>query len=238
MRGLRRQAWRFADWDFVTLQQSRLYDVLMRLPMLIWSAFLGLASVVVLQEYVRKADPGLPVVVYILNIAMRLSVIVYLVVIAATVVVRMRPARKARGVEPRISALIGTFLLTVVVVFPRRDLSMLAGLVSAVLTLGGNTFAVVVLTQLRQSFSIMAEARQLVTEGVYRMVRHPLYLAEEIAAIGIVMQFFSLSTAAILAVQIGFQLRRMRNEEVILADTFPEYLAYRARTVRILPGIY
>ena len=238
MRGPRRQAWRFADWDFVTLQQSRLYDVLMRLPMLIWSAFLGLASVVVLQEYVRKADPGLPVVVYILNIAMRLSVIVYLVVIAATVVVRMRPARKARGVEPRISALIGTFLLTVVVVFPRRDLSMLAGLVSAVLTLGGNTFAVVVLTQLRQSFSIMAEARQLVTEGVYRMVRHPLYLAEEIAAIGIVMQFFSLSTAAILAVQIGFQLRRMRNEEVILADTFPEYLAYRARTVRILPGIY
>ena len=238
MRGPRRQAWRFADWDFVTLQQSRLYDVLMRLPMLIWSAFLGLASVVVLQEYVRKADPGLPVVVYILNIAMRLSVIVYLVVIAATVVVRMRPARKARGVEPRISALIGTFLLTVVVVFPRRDLSMLAGLVSAVLTLSGNTFAVVVLTQLRQSFSIMAEARQLVTEGVYRMVRHPLYLAEEIAAIGIVMQFFSLSTAAILAVQIGFQLRRMRNEEVILADTFPEYLAYRARTVRILPGIY
>ena len=238
MRGPRRQAWRFADWDFVTLQQSRLYDVLMRLPMLIWSAFLGLASVVVLQEYVRKADPGLPVVVYILNIAMRLSVIVYLVVIAATVVVRMRPARKARGVEPRISALIGTFLLTVVVVFPRRDLSMLAGLVSAVLTLGGNTFAVVVLTQLRQSFSIMAEARQLVTEGVYRMVRHPLYLAEEIAAIGIVMQFFSLSTAAILAVQIGFQLRRMRNEEVILADTFPEYLAYRERTPRILPGIY
>ena len=238
MRGPRRQAWRFADWDFVTLQQSRLYDVLMRLPMLIWSAFLGLVSVVVLQEYVRQADPGLPVVVYILNIAMRLSVIVYLVVIAATVVVRMRPTRKARGVEPRISALIGTFLLTVVVVFPRRDLSMLAGLVSAVLTLGGNTFAVVVLTQLRQSFSIMAEARQLVTEGVYRMVRHPLYLAEEIAAIGIVMQFFSLSTAAILAVQIGFQLRRMRNEEVILADTFPEYLAYRARTVRILPGIY
>src|SRR6516164_6428857 len=227
-----------AGWDFTALQQSRLYDVVMRLPMLLWSAFLGLVTVVGLQQYMRQADPTLPGAVYILNVAMRVSVIAYLVVIAATVVVRMRPARKARGVEPRISALIGTFLLTVVVVFPRRDLSMLAGLVSAVLTLGGNTFAVVVLTQLRQSFSIMAEARQLVTEGVYRMVRHPLYLAEEIAAIGIVMQFFSLSTAAILAVQIGFQLRRMRNEEVILADTFPEYLAYRAGTVRILPGIY
>ena len=238
MRGLRRQTRRFAAFEFAALQQSRLYDALMRLPMLIWSAFLGLVTLLSLQRYMRQADPTLPGALYILNVVMRASVIAYLVVIAATVVVRRRPVGKARGVEPRISALIGTFLLTVVVVFPRRDLSMLAGLVSAVLTLSGNTFAVVVLTQLRQSFSIMAEARQLVTEGVYRMVRHPLYLAEEIAAIGIVMQFFSLSTAAILAVQIGFQLRRMRNEEVILADTFPEYLAYRARTVRILPGIY
>jgi protein-S-isoprenylcysteine O-methyltransferase Ste14 len=235
---MQQEPWRFVGWDFAPLQQSRLYDVLMRLPNLMWSAFLGLVSVVGLHEYVRQADPGLPVVVYTLNMAMRLSVIVYLVVIAATLVVRMRPARKARGVEPRMSALIGTFLLTVVVVFPRRDLSMLAGLASALLTLSGNAFAVVVLMQLRESFSIMAEARQLITGGAYRFVRHPLYLAEEIAVIGMVMQYFSLWTAMILAVQIGFQLRRMRNEEVILAGTFPEYLAYRERTARIIPGVY
>src|SRR6516165_10254812 len=186
----------------------------------------------------READPGLPGAVYIVNIAMRASVIAYLVVIAATVAVRMRPARKAHGIEPRISALIGTFLSTTFVLFPRRDLSIIAGIVSALLTLCGNTFAVIVLTQLRGSFSIMAESRRLVTAGMYRRVRHPLYLAEEIAAIGVVMQFFSLWTALILAVQIGFQLRRMRNEEVILAETFPEYLGYRARTARILPGIY
>ena len=136
--------------------------------MLMWSIFLGLVTIVGLQQYMRQSDPELPDVVYILNIAMRLSVIAYLVVIAATVVVRMRPAPKARGVEPRISALIGTFLLTVIVLFPRRELSLIAGIVSTLLTLGGNAFAVVVLTQLRESFSIMAEARQLVTAGVYR----------------------------------------------------------------------
>jgi protein-S-isoprenylcysteine O-methyltransferase Ste14 len=235
---MRQETSRLANWDFATLQQSRLYDVLMRLPMLMWSIFLGLVTLVALQQYMRQADPTLPGAVYILNIAMRISVIAYLVVIAATVMVRTRPARKARGIEPRISALIGTFLLTVVVLFPRRDLSMIAGLVSALLTLTGTTSAVVVLTQLRHSFSIMAEARQLVTTGVYRLVRHPLYLGEEIAAIGVVMQFFSPWTALILAVQIGFQLRRMRNEEVILAEIFPEYRAYRERTPRILPGIY
>jgi protein-S-isoprenylcysteine O-methyltransferase Ste14 len=238
VRGLRLQARRFFDWDFGTLQQSRLYDVLMRLPMLMWSGALGLVTVVGLQQYMRQADPTLPGAVYILNVAMRVAVIAYLVVIAATVMLRMRAARKARGIEPRISALIGTFLLTVIVLFPRRELPLIAGLVSGLLTLAGNAFAVVVLTQLRESFSIMAEARQLVTAGVYRLVRHPLYLAEEIAAMGVVMQFFSPWTALILAVQIGFQLRRMRNEEVILAAIFPEYLAYRKKTARILPGIY
>jgi protein-S-isoprenylcysteine O-methyltransferase Ste14 len=203
-----------------------------------WSTLVGLVTIVGLQQYVRQSGRELPDVVYILNIVMRLSVIAYLVVIAATLLVRVRPAAKAPGVEPRISALIGTFLLTVIVLFPRRELSPSANMVSTLLTLGGTIFAVVVLTQLRESFSIMAEARQLVTAGVYRLVRHPLYLAEEIAAIGVVMQFFSPWTALILAVQIGFQLRRMRNEEVILAENFPEYPAYRERTARILPGIY
>jgi protein-S-isoprenylcysteine O-methyltransferase Ste14 len=220
------------------LQQSRGYDVVMRLPMLLWSVFLGLVTWLGLQQYMREADPGLPGLVYGLNIAMRLSVITYLIVIAATVVARIRPAGKARGAEPRISALVGSFLFTVVVLFPRRELSPTAAMVSTVLTLAGNAFAVVVLTQLRNSFSVMAEARQLVTSGVYRRVRHPLYLGEEIAAIGVVMQFFSLWTALLLIVQIGFQLRRMRNEEVILTEIFPEYEGYRARTARILPGIF
>jgi protein-S-isoprenylcysteine O-methyltransferase Ste14 len=234
----RQKTLRPAGWDIAKLQQSRLYDVLMRLPLLMWSIFLSLVTIVGLQQYVRQSGRELPDVVYILNIVMRLSVIAYLVVIAATLLVRVRPAAKARGIEPRISALIGTFLLTAVVVFPRRELSISAGLVSALLTLAGTASAVLVLTQLRESFSIMAEARHLVTAGIYRLVRHPLYLAEEIAAIGIMMQFFSVWTALILAVQIGFQLRRMHNEEAVLAEIFPEYSAYRDRTARILPGIY
>jgi len=233
-----RKTWRFAGWDFTALQQSRLYDVVMRLPILLWSIFLAIVTLLGLEKYMREAGPALPSALYVLNIAMRLSVIAYLVVIAASILVRMRPARKARGVEPRISALIGTFLLTAVVILPRRDLSPVAALVSASLTIAGSALAVVVLAQLRGSFSIMAESRELVTTGVYRIVRHPLYLAEEIAAIGVAMQFFSPWTALVLAVQIGFQLRRMRNEEVVLTATFPEYLAYRTGTARILPGIY
>jgi protein-S-isoprenylcysteine O-methyltransferase Ste14 len=73
---------------------------------------------------------------------------------------------------------------------------------------------------------------------VYGFVRHPLSLAEELAVIGIFMQFFSRWTALLLIAQIAFQLRRMHNEEVVLAETFHECAAYRQQTARLIPGIY
>jgi protein-S-isoprenylcysteine O-methyltransferase Ste14 len=111
-------------------------------------------------------------------------------------------------------------------------------MVSTLLVLFGSAAAVIALVRLGRSFSMMAEARRLVTSGPYRFVRHPLYLAEELAIIGISMQFFSLSSAFVLAVHIAFQLRRMYNEEAVLTETFPEYAAYQQRTARLLPGIY
>jgi protein-S-isoprenylcysteine O-methyltransferase Ste14 len=171
-------------------------------------------------------------------IAMRLSVIAYLVILAATVIMRRSPIGKARGLEPRISALAGTFLVTAIVLFPRRELSLPSAIVSTILVLVGDGFAVIILIQLRRSFSVMSEARELVTSGVYRFVRHPLYLAEEIAAIGSVMQFLSAWTVMLLAVHIAFQFRRMWNEEAILSAVFPHYATYKKKTAQIIPGIY
>jgi len=54
--------------------------------------------------------------------------------------------------------------------------------------LAGDSIAAVVLIQIRASFSIMAE----VTSGAYRFVRHPPYLAEEVATIGSAMRFLSI----------------------------------------------
>ena len=229
---------RIGRFDLTEPQQSRAYDVLMRLPVLAWSTGLAIVSAAGLERYASAADPALPRAIYSVNIAMRLSVIVYLAILAATVVVRIQPMAKARGAEPRISALIGTFLLTVVVLFPRRELSLTAGCVSTLLIHAGNALAVFVLVRLRGSFSIMAEARQLVTAGAYRFVRHPLYLAEEIATIGSAMQFLSVWTTMLLVAQIAFQLRRIANEETLLTDVFPEYAKYREKTASIIPGIY
>jgi protein-S-isoprenylcysteine O-methyltransferase Ste14 len=210
----------------------------MRLPVLGWSMALALVSAADLERYLRATDPALPGGVYAVEISMRMSVIAYLVILAAAAVIRRAPIGKAPGVEPRISALIGTFLITAVVLFPRYDLSATAGLASTLLILGGDGFAIFALVRLRHSFSIMPEARELVTSGPYRFVRHPLYLAEQVATLGNVMQFLSVWTALLVVVQILFQLRRISNEEALLAKVFPDYAAYRQKTARVIPGIY
>jgi protein-S-isoprenylcysteine O-methyltransferase Ste14 len=223
--------------NWVQLRQSKIYDALMRLPFLSWMFFVATVTGFQLLQYLHKGA-ALPTIVFAINCAMQLATFIFLVLLAAAVIIRTRPTAKAHGVGPRLSALMGTFLIYAICLFPRRELSPVAGIGATLLILLGTASAAFVLKQLGRSFSIMAEARQLVTSGVYGFVRHPLYLAEELAVVGVVMPFLSYWTAPILVGQIAFQLRRMRNEEAVLAGTFPEYTAYSARTARLIPWVY
>src|SRR6266480_5676118 len=152
---------RIVGSDLDGFQQSHVYDVLMRLPVLAWAIGFALMVAMGLATYEREADPMMPDGLYAVNIAMQLTVIAFFLTLAGTVVVRARPTGRARGLEPRVSALIGTFLIAVVVLFPRRELPFIAGVASTLLLLAGNAIAVYALTHLGRSFSIMPEARGL-----------------------------------------------------------------------------
>jgi len=102
----------------------------------------------------------------------------------------------------------------------------------------GNTLSVLSVLDLGRSLSFMPEARRLVTQGLYRRIRHPLYLAEAIATLGVFLRFRSWQAALILIIHSYFQVRRMDWEEDILAKMFSEYLDYRYRTDRLVPGLY
>jgi protein-S-isoprenylcysteine O-methyltransferase Ste14 len=210
------------------------YDVVMRLPLLGFVVFAAGTQVAGLQHMVLAPIDAACVI----HVAMRLSTIAFLLLIAAVVILRNRPIEKARGLEPRISALVGTFLIYGFPLFPRRELSLPLETISTILIMIGSVGAVLSLFQLGRSFSVMAETRQLVTSGPYRFVRHPLYLTEGIAVIGLFVQCASVWTALLFAVQIAFQLRRMHNEETLLRASFPEYAAYSRNTRRLIPRIY
>src|SRR5689334_1444359 len=83
---------RVLNFGVTKLQRSRAYDIAMRLPLLGWSLFCLTAWVNGLGWYLRGADPGLPDAVYAVNLAMRLSALAFLVLLAVSVVLRARPS--------------------------------------------------------------------------------------------------------------------------------------------------
>ncbi|MCE3247851.1 MAG: Isoprenylcysteine carboxyl methyltransferase [Geminicoccaceae bacterium] len=85
---------------------------------------------------------------------------------------------------------------------------------------------------------LLARGATLLFFVLAALVRHPLYVAEEIAAIGLFLQHASLATALLFIAHLASQLQRMRHEEQVLRATFPEYEAYAARTRRLIPGVY
>jgi protein-S-isoprenylcysteine O-methyltransferase Ste14 len=222
---------------FQAVASTRGYDLVIRIVFICWILFLALPNAAGIVVRMR-VHPGAWDLALLAEILARSGVLFYLVLSAWLVLIRIRPVGKAYGLQPRLSALAGSFLLLSVVLFPRHELSIGLNLLAAGLMLLGHVLAVYALVWLGRSFSIMAEARRLVTEGPYALVRHPLYLAEEIAVIGLFLQYASLSTALLVVASFGFQLQRMRNEEQILREAFPEYAAYAARTRRLIPGVY
>jgi protein-S-isoprenylcysteine O-methyltransferase Ste14 len=171
----------------------------------------------------------------LLGLAARLATFMFLILVAATTLTRLAPVRKARGIEPRATALLGTFLAFSLAGLPKTDLSMPLSMTSTVLMITGAILSFTVLRWLGKSFSIYSEARQLVTTGPYRLVRHPLYLCEGIAILGVTLQVISPLALVIALVILLIQFRRMINEEAVLTSAFPEYSAYAARTPRLIP---
>ena len=170
-----------------------------------------------------------------LYLASRLSVIAFLVISLILFLIRRRAIAKAPGVYVRLVAFMGAFLMMLapLISAPVQHRGFL--LLGTLLTLVGNTLSVMALYSLGRAFSIMAEARQLVTTGTYRYCRHPLYLSEGIAVMGVITLYFSPITILVAILYVTLQYGRIREEERILESVFPDYKAYKGATPMLIP---
>ena len=151
-------------------------------------------------------------------------------------VIRLPSSRRANGWGATVFALGGAFIMTIVNRLPTTPLPLSVSLLSAGLLAGGNAAAVYCLAHLGRSFSVLPEARRLVQTGPYGVVRHPLYVAEGVATVGLVLLHWSALAVAVGALQMVLQWLRLRQEEKVLLATFPGYADYAASTPRLVPG--
>ena len=79
----------------------------------------------------------------------------------------------------------------------------------------------------------------LVTTGIYHRIRNPSYLGLLVSSLGWALTFRSGVGVVLTALMVPPLVARMHSEERLLASEFgAEYEAYRARTWRLVPGIY
>jgi protein-S-isoprenylcysteine O-methyltransferase Ste14 len=134
-------------------------------------------------------------------------------------------------------ALIGSFILYGIFLIPGQARSTNVWvLASSDLCLAcGVMLALYSLSYLRNRFSIVPEARGLVTTGPYRFVRHPIYLGEIIAGFGLVMPTLFSLHAVVLIIFVIAQLIRTYYEERMLRRVYPTYKDYARGTRRLIP---
>jgi protein-S-isoprenylcysteine O-methyltransferase Ste14 len=226
-----------ANW-YQGLARSALYERAINLVLgglyLYWAG----TAAIGLTRYIRNLPDGPSLLFPACSIAARIAVTCFLLLFAALVLTRVPAVRRTSGVRPRLYAVAGAFLPIVIVASPTTLDTTASNLLSAALIMIGNGLAIYALRYLGRSTSIMPEARRLVTRGPYALVRHPLYVAEEVAIIGILIQHLSALTVAIAAIHLGFQILRMRYEEGVLRETFPDYDSLMMAKPRLVPGVY
>jgi len=85
--------------------------------------------------------------------------------------------------------------------------------------------------QIGKSFSVSAQARKLVTTGLYSKFRHPIYYFAGVAFSGLFIAWGRLYPFLIFLVMYSVQILRMKKEEAVLKRAFgDEYRRYRAST--------
>lgn len=104
-----------------------------------------------------------------------------------------------------------------------------------ILTCGGTAGLWLSILSLRRSFSVSVEVRSFVTSGIYRWVRHPMYVSEVASMAGFALLHWSPVAIAAWILFLAAIVIRANAEERLLSAHFPEYAAYRARTWALLP---
>lgn len=103
--------------------------------------------------------------------------------------------------------------------------------VSVVVGLPSFVLIIISRRQLGKSFSVMPEARVLVTTGLYSRIQHPMYVFLDLFLLAVIVALGWPILLLVWAILVAIQALQSRREEKLLAATFgTDYNSYRSRT--------
>jgi len=204
------------------------------LPASFFSVFIVDKLLLVASSVSRLQAPGAQASDY-LAAANQLLGLAYFTLLVVLYTVRL--PKRAGDARPWIIAtsFFGSFSVILASFLPGVPARQQLQLASVLLALVGLCYTLWALAYLRRSFSILPEARRLVTGGPYGLSRHPLYLGEAVAGFALYVPTLAWPGATLLALYLVAQYLRIRAEERVLEKEFPEYAEYRRRVPRYLP---
>src|SRR5947207_4586806 len=201
----------------VALSRNRSYEWMMQLLGSIWFVLLALCVAIRIGSF---TDPW-P------SLLSSFCLAIFYMLLALSIMTRSPAKAHADGLPPRIAAFVGSYLPWTTSFFGKTD-QALPNLLSTACVLIGMIMMLVTIRHLGRSFSLVPQARNVVQTGPYRWIKHPLYLAEEIAVLGVVLRNPTPLTAVLLILHIGVQICRIYYEEDLLRRNCPEYSGYEA----------
>jgi protein-S-isoprenylcysteine O-methyltransferase Ste14 len=225
------------DAKLLAWRDTKAFDFVAALPLIAWfvqSAMLMRPRLAETGNMILAGEAGL--LLWLLFFSLLFSALFCLLSVWL-LVIRDKPVLRVQGLLPRLAAVSGTFVGVGMLRLPVADLGLGMQALAFFLTGFGSAASAVVLWRLGKSFSIMPEARTLVTQGPYNYIRHPLYAAEIITVFGMILQYQQPWALVMGGAVIALQVIRSLYEEKVLVQAFPEYVAYRARTKRFIPGV-
>ena len=219
-------------------RRTKIYDLGVALPFIAWILFRLQGRWPVILHRTQELIDGNINSLQLLQLIGRISSLVFSFLLIYLFIARKTPERKSKGLLPRVVAICGTFSVAAFLFLNGANLSLPVQFLATLLTVTGTLGSVIAAARLGRSFSLLPEARQLVTSGPYALMRHPLYLAEMIGILGATLQYQQPWALMLGSGAIAMLYWRTVFEERVLTQAYPEYAAYTARTRRFIPYVF
>lgn len=164
----------------------------------------------------------------------QVGVFLFAELLDVALIVLQRPGEVSVGIRPILVGFGGT--VTALLIVP-NGVQLAPNVVSTVLIFSGLVLSIFAKFSLRRSFGLVAANRGVKSGGLYRLVRHPMYMGYMINHVGFLLLYLSPWNVAIYALTwILLWMRTEEEEKVLRRD--PGYRDYAERVrSRLVPGV-